>query len=175
MKIVKERNFNVLIIPGAEIRTNIGDILVYCPEIPEVDHAPRDIYELSDWASERDCILVPAHPLDIFRHGIGLINLFKYDWKVVEVYNGGVIIPLVNEITYSICRRMKVSCIGNSDAHHVSSMAMCYTLIKCDNIDVESVIKSIVNGFVEPRSEKYVRRVKYRVRSSIIRRSLKIS
>ncbi len=175
IKFVRENKLdNILIIPGAEVRTNIGDILVYCVDVQE-DDFPRDVEELADWASERECILVPAHPLDIFRHGIGLSNLLRYPWKIVEVYNGGVLVPLLNEITYAIARRLSLSCIGSSDAHHVSSMGSCYTLVKIEDFNVESVIQSMILGLTEPHAEGYGRRVSKKLKSMIIRRILKTS
>ncbi len=171
----KDKNIeNIVIIPGAEIRTDIGDILVYCME-PQDDDFPRGIYELAEWASERNCILVPAHPLDIFRHGIGLSNLFKYPWKVVETHNGGVIIPFLNSITYAIARRLSVSCIGNSDAHHVSCMGSCYTLIRIESLDIENILKSIILGLTVPVEEGYPTRLRRRLRSIIVRRILRTS
>ncbi|NPB00185.1 MAG: PHP domain-containing protein [Crenarchaeota archaeon] len=165
---------NIVLLPGAEVRTNIGDILVYCIEVQE-DDFPRDIDELIDWASERECIIVPAHPLDIFRHGIGLSNLLRYPWKIVEAYNGGVLIPLINEITYAIARRLSASCIGNSDAHHVSSMGSCYTLMRINSLDVESAIQSMILGLTEPRAESYSRRVSKKLRSIFVKRTLRTS
>ncbi len=175
LKVLKEHSFDIVIIPGAEIRTDIGDVLVYCPDVPE-DKVPNSILELFDWAKERNCILVPAHPLDIFRHGIGLLNLLKFNWKVVEVYNGGTLIPFLNELTYAICKKLNVSCIGNSDAHHIASLGMCYTLIDVDDYPcVESVLQSMVNGYVKPHAQKFSRRVKYRIKASIARRILRTS
>ncbi|NPA69947.1 MAG: PHP domain-containing protein [Crenarchaeota archaeon] len=175
IKFVKESKIdNIIIVPGAEVRTNIGDILVYCIDVQE-DDFPRDVDELADWASDRNCILVPAHPLDIFRHGIGLSNLLRYSWKIVEVYNGGILLPLLNEITYAIARRLSLSCIGNSDAHHISSMGSCYTLIKIDEPNVESVIQSMILGLTEPRAEGYGRRVSKKLKSVFIRRILRTS
>jgi len=170
LRYLKESDItNILLLPGAEVRTNIGDVLVYCID-PQNDDFPRDIDELHDWALERDCILVPAHPLDVLRHGIGLLNLFRYRWDAVETHNGGVIVPLLNNVTYALARRLSLPCIGNSDAHCVSNIGTCYSLIYVEDLSIEEVMKSIRRGLVRPVERGFSTRLWRRMRSIVLRR-----
>ncbi len=145
-----DTKWSIVVIPGAEIRTNIGDVLVYCVDYVS-DTAPRDIGQLLDWCRDNNCIAVPAHPLDLTRSGIGILNLCRYPWPAVETYNGGTVIPFINEITSTLAKIMGLPEIGNSDAHHVSALGICYTLVPVELSDsAEFVIEAIVRGLTRP-------------------------
>lgn len=141
---------NLVIIPGSEVRTEIGDILVYCPYVPE-NETPRDFHYLIDWCFERDCILVPAHPLDIFRKGIGIRNLitFRRYWKLIEVYNAGSTLVIDNLICYKISKKLNIPGIASSDAHSVFEMKPLTIIInKFSTLDLEYIYKCLKDGNV---------------------------
>ncbi len=171
---VRQLSYKITIVPGAEIRTNIGDVLVYCISYVS-DTAPKDIQELLDWCRDNNCIPVPAHPLDFTRSGIGLWNLVRYPWPAVETYNGGCVIPLMNELTSSLVRLVGLPEIGGSDAHHVDAFGTCMTYIPEEYADSpEFVVEAIVKGHVKPAQRaSYVKRLKLKINIRSLRKMLK--
>jgi predicted metal-dependent phosphoesterase TrpH len=77
---------DLIIVPGAEIRTDHGDILVWCEQ--PYSRFPFELEDLIDWARERNCVIAPAHPYHYGRHNIGRrIVDFIHLFDAVEAWN----------------------------------------------------------------------------------------
>jgi predicted metal-dependent phosphoesterase TrpH len=151
IKALKFYNLDKLIvIPSAEIRTFWGDVLVYCPQLPEGE-PPKDPYDLKDWGEENSCILVPAHPLHPLRSSIGYKNLIRGRelWDAIEVWNSRGP-AIINYITLKVSKKLNLPLTSGSDAHVPSELCTSYSLIEISSFDVEEVIKSIRNGRIRP-------------------------
>ncbi|ABN69841.1 PHP C-terminal domain protein [Staphylothermus marinus F1] len=144
--LVREYDEQLLVIIGNEVRTDKGDILVYCYEPIDV---PRRIDYLIDKAHENNCLVVPAHPFDTLRLGIG-DALFEYNgWDAIEVWNASAD-PRANREALRASKILGLPGIANSDAHIPEAIGSAYTVLELDELSVESVFKAIKNGNVHP-------------------------
>lgn len=135
-----------IVIIGNEVRTQLGDILVYC--LDEVD-IPYSVPEIIDRGHEDGCLVVPAHPFDILRLGIGEA-LFDYSgWDAVEVWNASST-HRANRRAIEAAKLLRLPGLANSDAHILEYIGVAYTLIEVDEYSVEGVFKAIKKGLVHP-------------------------
>ncbi|MEM0325734.1 MAG: PHP domain-containing protein [Desulfurococcaceae archaeon] len=136
----------ILVIPGVEVRTDKGDVLVYCEK--EIDF-PRKIENLIEKAHSENCIVVPAHPFDIARLGVGEAIYEYSEWDAIEVWNAS----STRGSNYKAMEAAKIlgkPGLANSDAHVLEEIGVAYTLIEVDDLRVESVLNAIRKGRVKP-------------------------
>ncbi len=149
LKFLKRKNINdVVVIKGCEVRTEYGDVLILC--LAEVnDNFPKRLNELIDWAKSTDCLLIPAHPFDKFRKGIGKA-LFRYRWDLIEVFNAGTLNPIANYKAYLVAKKLNIPGIAVSDAHVVVDIGKAYTLINVEDLNDECVFRALKKGYTVP-------------------------
>ncbi len=151
INVVKDRGFdqNILVVPGSEVRTEYGDVLVLCPRLPETD-APREFEVLVDWCRERDCLMIAAHPFDVLRRGVGKM-IYAHKWDLVEVFNAGTLIPALNVLSYVVSRELGIPGLSVSDAHSVHEFGYAYTyVIGVHELSVDVVLARLRGGRVMP-------------------------
>jgi len=147
LKAAKSMQLDLVVIVGAEVRTTAGDILVYCSDsLP--DTVPRDPFELADVAHGHGCIVVPAHPFDARRKGIGKL-VYDGQWDAIEVYNAHSD-PFSNHRAEQAARELGLPGIANSDAHVASAVGSAYNIIEADDRNADSIIDAIKTGRVKP-------------------------
>ncbi|MEZ0394231.1 MAG: PHP domain-containing protein [Desulfurococcaceae archaeon] len=139
-------SFGVVVVPGAEVRTNLGDVLVYCPQPIEIR---RDVRELIELAHASGCVVAAAHPFDLLRLGVGDALYEINGWDAIEVWNAGAS-ARSNRRALEAARALGLPGIAGSDAHILDHVGAAYTLIldPCD--DAECVIDAIRRGRVRP-------------------------
>ncbi len=132
---------DILIIPGVEISTNQGDILVLgTTELPK---KPWTIEAIIDFAHSIDRIAIVAHPYR--EYGMGdLAKDYKFD--AVEVLNGESRFE-ANKQAQKLAKTMKIPGIAGSDAHSPSKICSVYTKVE-SSLDIEEILKSIKKGSV---------------------------
>jgi len=137
---------DLVVVIGCEVRSSKGDILVYCNE---PFNTPREVEHLIDKAHENNCLVVPAHPYDTYRYGIG-DHIYEYKgWDAVEVWNAAST-KGANRKAERAARVLNLPGLSNSDAHVVEYIGVAYTLIDVDRLNLESVLESIRKGRVKP-------------------------
>jgi predicted metal-dependent phosphoesterase TrpH len=135
-----------LVIIGNEVRTDHGDILVYCFEPVNI---PYKLDLLIDYAHENNCLVVPANPFDLLRLGIGDL-VFEYKgWDALEVWNASAN-PRANRRALEAAKLLGLPGLANSDAHILDYIGVAYTVLEIDDLSVEAVFKAIKNGRVHP-------------------------
>jgi len=136
----------ILVIVGNEVKTIHGDILVYCLE--PID-TPRDTGLLIDKAHENNCLVIPAHPFDILRNGIG-DYIYEYKgWDGVEVWNASANRG-ANRKALEASRILGLPGLANSDAHIVDYIGVAYSLIDVDDLNYDSFIEALRKNRVKP-------------------------
>lgn len=138
---------DILIIPGVEISTPIGDMLVLgTDELPPKPWNPEDVI---DYAKSIGAVSIVAHP---FReYGMGdLARNYKVD--AIEVLNGGSSVG-ANSQAKELAKSMGLPGTAGSDAHQVSELFSVNAKIDA-NLNVESVLKAIKKGFVSAQVTK---------------------
>ena len=138
---------DVLIVPGVEITTQFGDVLVLgTEELPPRPWSPEAVV---DWAKSVGAVSVAAHP---FReYGLGdLARNYRFD--AVEVLNGHAS-PTQNDEAKALAKSMNLPGTAGSDAHEVSELFKVNTEIDAA-LNVESVLKAIKKGLVSAKKNR---------------------
>ncbi|BEP16987.1 PHP domain-containing protein [Pyrofollis japonicus] len=145
--IVSEGSYDIVVLLGAEIRANEGDILIYCLEEP-LEKIPRNALELLDTAHENNCLAVPAHPFDIRRKGIGEL-VYEGKWDAIEVFNS-MSDPISNQKAMEAARILNLPGLANSDAHVAEAIGSAYNIITVDDLSEAAIMEAIKSGRVTP-------------------------
>ncbi len=145
---VESMGLELVVVIGNEVRTTHGDILVYCADhVPE--RVPKDPLQLRDYMQEEGCLVVPAHPFDKRRMGIGEL-VYEGGWSALEVFNA-YSDPWSNEKAKHAAKELGLPGLANSDAHIADSIGVAYNIIEVSEVTPEGVIESIGRGRIAPR------------------------
>jgi predicted metal-dependent phosphoesterase TrpH len=136
---------DILIIPGVEISTAEGDLLVLGAE--EMPDRPWTVERIINFARERDCISVVAHPYR--EYGMGDLAR-NYTVDAIEIFNG-VSSPKTNKQARELAKSMRLPGVGGSDAHSPSELFNAYTKIRA-GLDLEEILKALKKGLVTAHS-----------------------
>jgi predicted metal-dependent phosphoesterase TrpH len=136
---------DILIIPGVEISTTQGDIVILGTE--EMPPKPWTVQSVVDFARESDSVSVVAHPYR--EYGLG-DTARNYKFDAVEVLNGGSS-PSANKSAQDLARQMGLPGVAGSDAHQPSELCTVYTEIQA-SLDVEEILKALKKGLVNVSS-----------------------
>jgi predicted metal-dependent phosphoesterase TrpH len=142
---------DILIIPGVEISTPQGDIVVLGTE--EMPPQPWTVEGVVDFARDRDCVSVVAHPYR--EYGLGdLARNYKFD--AIEVLNG-CSSPSANKLAQNLAKLMGLPGVAGSDAHQPSELCTVYTEVQA-SLDVDEILKALKRGLVTvPSMRKSIR------------------
>ena len=136
---------DILIIPGVEISTIEGDILILGAE--ETPPQPWTVENVLDFARTNDYVSVVAHPYR--EYGMGdLARNYKVD--AIEVLNGEST-PHANKLAHDLAKTMKLPGVAGSDAHNPSEPLTVYTEIQAA-LNVDEILKAIKKGLVSAHS-----------------------
>ncbi len=138
---------DLVVIIGSEVRTTRGDILVYCMEGPP-SRVPRDPLELRDYMRGENCLVVPAHPFDKRRKGIGEL-VYEGGWDALEVFNA-YSDPWSNRRAEEAARQLGLPGLANSDAHVPEAIGAAYNIVYCSDFTAEAILEAIRRGSVKP-------------------------
>ena len=135
---------DILIVPGVEITTQIGDMLVLgTEELPMKPWTPEAVV---DYAKSVGAVTVVAHP---FRE-YGMRDLARnYKFDAVEVLNGNSTAAANNEAK-ALAKSMGLPGTAGSDAHQVSELFSVNTKIDA-SLSIEGILKAIKRGSVSAR------------------------
>jgi predicted metal-dependent phosphoesterase TrpH len=132
---------DILIIPGVEISTPEGDIVILGAE--ELPPKPWTVKNVVALAKNKRCISVAAHP---FRE-YGLGDATKDSGvDAIEILNGGSA-PSANKMAQSLAREMQLPAVGGSDAHTPSELFSAYNEIQA-GLNVDEILRAIKKGLV---------------------------
>jgi predicted metal-dependent phosphoesterase TrpH len=133
---------DILIIPGVEISTPQGDIVVLGAE--EMPPQPWTAEGVVDFARDRDYVSVVAHPYR--EYGMGdLAKNYKFD--AIEVLNG-CSTPSANKLAHDLAKLMGLPGVAGSDAHQPAELCTVYTEIQA-SLDVDEILKAVKKGLVK--------------------------
>ncbi|MEM3623501.1 MAG: PHP domain-containing protein [Candidatus Bathyarchaeia archaeon] len=132
---------DILIIPGVEIATFDGDLIVL--GVAELPSQPWTVENVIDFAKERGGIVIVAHPYRAY----GLGDLAKnYDVDAIEVLNGALSSQL-NKMAENLAKEMGLPGVAGSDAHNADELWSVYTEVQASS-DVDEILKAIKKGLV---------------------------
>jgi hypothetical protein len=132
---------DILIVPGVEISTPNGDIVILGTE--ELPPKPWTVENVVDFAKDNNYVSVAVHP---FREwGLGeLARTSKVD--AIEVLNGASL-PSANKQAHDLAKTMGLPGVAGSDSHKPSELYSVYTEVQA-SLDVDEILKAIKKGLV---------------------------
>ncbi|MCC6013966.1 MAG: PHP domain-containing protein [Candidatus Verstraetearchaeota archaeon] len=134
-KISKENN--IIIIPGIEVTTKYGHLIILKPS-----NLKNDIEELL----KNEIIIIP-HPLDPFSHGIGkkIIKKILNKKPLIEVKNSSTL-PIYNKLAEKLAKKYNLGMVGGSDAHIAYMIGTSYTIIEVEDRNINEILNAIKDG-----------------------------
>jgi predicted metal-dependent phosphoesterase TrpH len=138
---------DVLIIPGVEISTQLGDVIVLGTyELPPKPWTPEVVV---DYAKSIDGVSIIAHPFRTYGMGEHARN-YKVD--AIEVLNGGSSRE-ANSQAKELARSIGLPGTAGSDAHQVSELFSVYNQVEA-SMNIDSVLAAIKKGLVSVQASR---------------------
>lgn len=135
---------DILIIPGVEISTTQGDIVVLgTTELPPKPWTPEVVV---DYAKSIDAVSIVAHPYRQYGMGDQLKN---YRFDAIEVLNGGST-QKANNQAKETAKTLGLPGTAGTDAHQISELFSVYNEVDAA-LNVDSILWSIRHGHVLAR------------------------
>jgi predicted metal-dependent phosphoesterase TrpH len=138
---------DILIIPGVEISTAEGDVVILGTE--ELPPEPWTVGGIVDFARQSDNVSIVAHPYR--EYGMG-DTAKKYKFDAIEVLNGASSAS-ANKSAQALARLMNLPGVAGTDAHQQEDLGKVYTEVQA-GLDVEEILKAIKNGLVKAYATK---------------------
>jgi predicted metal-dependent phosphoesterase TrpH len=132
---------DILIIPGAEVSTPQGDMLILGTE--ETPPRPWTVETVVDFARDNDSLSIVAHPYR--EYGMGdLAQNYKVD--AIEVFNGASSAE-ANKQAQDLAKLMELPGVAGSDAHQPDELFKIYTEIDAV-MNVDEILRAVKLGKV---------------------------
>jgi len=133
---------DILVIPGIEVGTPLGDLIVL--GIEERPPTPWDIKDTIAFAKARGGIVIVPHPYR--EYGLGSsAKLYAVD--AIETLNGNT--PShVNQLAENLAKELNLPGVAGSDAHNTGELWTVYNEIQA-SLDIDEILKVIKKGLVK--------------------------
>jgi len=136
---------DILVIPGIEIGTPLGDLIVLGTDEPPPK--PWNVSDVISFAKEKDSVVIVPHPYR--EYGLGS-SAKLYPVDAIETLNGST--PLhANKLAENLAKEMGLPSVAGSDAHNVDELWTVRNEIQA-SLDVDEVLRAIKKGLVKPFS-----------------------
>ena len=137
---------NVIVIPGIEVSTKQGHLIVL--GVTEVIPSGLDVGETIAMAHDLGAVLILPHPFHMWRHGVARKKrapMLLVD--AVEVFNSRYIVGSANGKAGRMAKRLGKPCVGGSDAHNARFVGFGRTFIDAEP-NVPAILQAIRDGKV---------------------------
>jgi predicted metal-dependent phosphoesterase TrpH len=135
-------------IPGIEVSTTAGHVLVVGPDPPEVTNpGGMDPTAVTALAHENGCAAIIAHP---YRNST--VRNVDAPFDAVEI-NGKH--PRSSERVARLAHDRDVPLVGGSDAHYPVEVGRAYTVVDAETLTPDSVVSAIRDGRVDARVSEW--------------------
>jgi predicted metal-dependent phosphoesterase TrpH len=137
---------SVLVIPGIEVTTKQGHLLVL--GVTEIIPAGLDVEVTVAMARRMGALLILPHPYHVWRHGVarrrkaGMIVV-----DAVESFNSRYIVGSANRKAARIAVKLGKPCVGGSDAHNARVVGFGRTYVDAEK-NVPAILDAIRAGKV---------------------------
>lgn len=142
-----ERKYGLIVIAGVEILTYEGDIL--CFGIDKVPEKKLHAQELIELVNEKGGASISAHPFRNNGRGLGDKVKEVKGLSAVEIFNGNT--SSENNLkALKLANKLKIPCIGASDAHKLQNIGKYATKFSKHITNEKDLITAIKSGEVVP-------------------------
>ena len=136
----------VLVIPGIEVSTKQGHLLVL--GVTEIIPAGLDVVATVSIAKRMGGLAILPHPYHVWRHGVARRKKAGMDIvDAVEVFNSRYIVGSANQKAARIAKRLGKPCVGGSDAHNAKFVGFGRTYVESEK-NVPAILEAIRAGRV---------------------------
>jgi predicted metal-dependent phosphoesterase TrpH len=136
----------VLIIPGIEVSTKQGHLLVL--GVTDLIPAGLDVMVTVEIARRMGALAILPHPYHVWRHGVARRKKAGMDVvDAVEVFNSRYIVGSANTKAARIAKRLGKPCVGGSDAHNARFVGFGRTFVDAEK-NVPAILDAIRAGKV---------------------------
>lgn len=146
----KNKNSDLIIIPGMEINTHIGEILaLFINE--EISIKDNQFQVVADDIREKNGLIVVPHPFDFLRDNhlkLKMLNdqMIKHYLDGIEIINSRIMFKSCIKKARKFNQKYKLFETGGSDAHLKQEIGNGYTLINnVPDRSLESIRKSLLS------------------------------
>jgi len=136
---------DIVIVPGVEITTTKGDIVILGAE--ELPPKPWTVENVVDFANKNECVSVAVHPYREW--GLG-DYVASSGVDAVEVLNGGSSAS-ANKQAYDLARALKLPGVAGSDAHKPIELFSVYTEVQA-SLNIDEILSAIKKSLVSMSS-----------------------
>ncbi len=162
-KYVADNELGLIIIPGIEVTTSKGHLIVLGLE--EGIAKGLSPWETIRMARQREkgkekkgtVVIIAPHPYHPFRHSIGNICMHsELDIDAIEIFNSRYFFGVANEIARRKAARRNITAVVGSDAHSAEcvGLATVEVEVEIETERVEAILKRIKEGKVRIKSCK---------------------
>ncbi len=164
---LRERFPGVLVVPGIEVTTREGHLLVY--GVAEAPRPRRSVAETLDWVRQRGGIGVLAHPFR-FPHGAGRAIARTSAVTAIETLNGHSSV-IANAKAELIAAERHLGATGGSDGHEIADVGRAFTEFAPDIDSVEALLDELRRGQTSGAgaSLRWPGRLRWAVRAGALR------
>jgi predicted metal-dependent phosphoesterase TrpH len=150
LSVKKAAGKRILVIPGEEIRTRQGEIIVFFSD----GKYSKNLVEICERAKDMNHFIVAPHPFDYLRSCLGgNVRSIKKYIDAVEVFNSRVIINRFNKMAGSFAEKNNIPKIAGSDSHFIEEIGNATVYLNCDK-NIDSVLRHIKKNKIEFRGMK---------------------
>jgi len=143
---------SVLVIPGIEVSTKQGHLLVL--GVTELIPAGLDVIVTVEIARRMGALAILPHPYHVWRHGVARRKKAGMDVvDAVEVFNSRYIVGSANTKAARVAKRLGKPCVGGSDAHNARFVGFGRTYIDAEK-NVPAILAAIRAGKVSCGGKK---------------------
>ncbi|MFZ0005464.1 CehA/McbA family metallohydrolase [Methanoregula sp.] len=145
-------NSTILVIPGIEVSTRQGHLIVL--GVTEIIPAGLDVRETVRIAHRMGALVILPHPYHLWRHGVARrIRAAMSIVDAVEAFNSRYIVGSANQKAGRIAARLHKPCVGGSDAHNARFVGYGRTFIEAEP-DMQAIFDAIRKGNVSYGGKK---------------------
>ncbi len=169
-KYVADKELNLIIIPGIEVKTSKGHLLVLGLEQGiERGLSPEETIRIArekDKEKNGTVVIIAPHPFHPFRHSIGDLCVHsELDIDAIEIYNSRYFFGVANEIASRKVARRSITAVAGSDAHSTECVGLATVEVEVEveteaekkskqKMQVEAILRRIKDGEVGIKSCK---------------------
>lgn len=153
-KIAKKIDRNFLVIPSIEVKSKTGDVLaIGIFEELTIKSRSLTAEEAVEQMREKGAVIIAPHPYG--REGLGSL-VEKLEFDALEGFNAR-ILPRFNKKAKELAAKIGLPMVASSDAHIADEIANGITVLKINELSIDTVKDAIKAGKIEIYQEKYTK------------------
>lgn len=167
-RIAKELGTRITVIPGIEVTSSKGHILVLgIDKNIDPNLTPEETIKI---ARRLGGVVIIPHPFKISSHGIGFVEGLDID--AVEVLNSRCLTDKPNNEARKAAKLHNIPEAGGSDSHIPEMIGQTYTIVEASENTSEAILSAIREGRISANGKKVPVRVVLNHTLSTIKRKI---